>query len=46
MLVPVRFVCLTFAFVCFVLSALNVPSPRVNLQAAGLAFWLATVFLL
>lgn len=29
---------LVFAFVCFVLAAINVSSPRVNLVAAGLAF--------
>jgi hypothetical protein len=34
---------LVFAFVCFVLAAFNVPSPRVNLTALGLAFWVATL---
>ena len=29
------------AFVLFVISALNVPVPRVNLMAAGLACWVA-----
>jgi len=32
---------LLFAFVLFVLSALNVSSPKINLVAAGLAFWVA-----
>ena len=32
-----------FALVFFVLAALNVPSPRLNLIAAGLACWVATL---
>jgi len=35
-------VLLIFALVCFVLAALNVASPRVNLVAVGLACWVAT----
>lgn len=31
------------AFILFVLSALGVSSPRVNLLAAGLACWVATL---
>jgi hypothetical protein len=46
MMVPLRFVLLVFSFVCFVLGALNVPSPRVNLVAAGLACWVASLFLI
>lgn len=34
---------LVFAFVCFVLAACSVPSGRVNLIGAGLAFWVATL---
>jgi len=34
---------LVFALVFFVLAALNVPSPRLNLTAAGLACWVATL---
>ncbi len=35
-----------FAFVCFVLAAFNVPNPpRVNLIAAGLAFWVLSLIL-
>ena len=46
MMPTLRLVLLVFAFVCFVLSALGVPSPpRVNLQAAGLAFWVGSLFL-
>ena len=41
-----RLVFLVFGFVCFVLSAFGVPAPpRFNLLAAGLAFWIATLFL-
>jgi hypothetical protein len=37
---------LVFAFVCFVLSAVGVPNPpRLNLMAAGLAFWVLSVIL-
>lgn len=28
------------AFICFVAAAIGVPSPRVNLIAAGLALWM------
>jgi hypothetical protein len=45
-LTSIRLLFLVFAFVCFVLSALGVPSPpRINLLSAGLAFWVATFFL-
>lgn len=35
---------IVFAFVLFVLAALNVPSPRVGLVPAGLACWVASQF--
>ena len=35
-------ICLIAAFLCFVFAAANVPSPRVNLVALGLALWIAT----
>lgn len=35
---------LLFAFVLFVLAAVNVPSNRVNLLAAGFACWVASQF--
>ena len=35
-------VLLVFAFVCFVLAALNVPS-KISLVGAGLACWVATL---
>jgi len=34
---------LVFAFVLFVLGAINVPSGRYNLVAAGLACWVASL---
>lgn len=37
---------LVFAFVCFVLAAFWTPAPpRVNLVAAGLAFWVLAALL-
>ena len=39
-MVTVDLLLLVLAFLCFALAALNAfPSPRVNLTAAGLAFW-------
>lgn len=38
-MITVTVILLVFAFVCFTLAALNVPSSRVNLVALGLAFW-------
>jgi hypothetical protein len=38
-MVAARTVLLILAVVCFLLAALNVNSPRVNLIAAGLALW-------
>jgi hypothetical protein len=37
--VTLRLIFLILAFVSFVLSALGVSTPRGNLMAAGLAFW-------
>jgi hypothetical protein len=46
MILPtLRVLLLMFAFVFFVCSTFNVPSPRVNLQSAGLACWIASLFL-
>lgn len=36
---------LVAAFVLFLLSAVNVPSPRVGLTAAGLAMWVASILI-
>lgn len=37
------FILLLIAFICFLLAALSVSSPRVNLVAAGLAAYIATL---
>ena len=43
-MITLKSVLLLLAFVLFVLAAIGVPVPRVNLVAAGLALWvLATV---
>jgi hypothetical protein len=42
MIVSLRLVLLVIAFVLFLLAALNVPSSKVNLLAAGLACWVLT----
>jgi hypothetical protein len=46
-MVGARLLLLTFGFVCFVIHAIWAPTttPRVNLQSAGLAFWIAATFL-
>lgn len=36
---------LILALMCFVLAAVNVPSPRVSLVALGLAFWVLSLLL-
>jgi len=38
-------VLLVVALVCFLAAAANVASPRVNLIAAGLALWVASILL-
>lgn len=37
------FILLILSLVCFVVSGLNVPSPRVNLLALGLALWILSL---
>jgi hypothetical protein len=39
----IHVILLLLAFVLFVLAAINVRSPRVNLTAAGLAFWVLSL---
>ena len=39
----IHMILLVFALVFFVLAAINVPSPKVNLIAAGLACWVASI---
>lgn len=38
-----RLVTMILALVCFVLAALNVQAPRINLVALGLALWLLAI---
>jgi len=38
-----RLVLLILAAICFLLAALNISSPRVNLTGAGLFFWVLAV---
>lgn len=38
-MINLRLILLLLAFILFVLAALNVPSTRINLIAAGLALW-------
>jgi hypothetical protein len=40
----INLICLAFAFVCFVLATFNVGA-KVNLIAAGLAFWVLSLLL-
>jgi hypothetical protein len=40
-----RLVLLSLAVVCFLLAAVAVPFPRVNLVAAGLMFWVLSVLI-
>ena len=43
MIITLDVVLLILALVCFLASALNVSSPRVNLLATGLALWVASI---
>lgn len=36
---------LVFAVVCFLIAAINIPTPRVNLTALGLFFWVLSLLL-
>ena len=42
-MITIRLVLLILAFVCFVLAAFNVASPRVALTPAGLALWILSL---
>ena len=44
-MMTIDLVLLVLALVCFLAAALNVSSPRINLVAAGLALWMASVVL-
>jgi hypothetical protein len=43
-MITIHFLLLLLAFICFVLAAFGVGS-RINLVAAGLAFWVVTILL-
>lgn len=45
-MITIRLLLLILALVCFLASAVNVASPRVNLTAAGLALWVLSLLLL
>ena len=38
-MISLRIVLMLLALISFVLAAINVPSPRINLVALGLSFW-------
>ena len=44
-MITIDLVLLILALVCFLAAAANVASPRVNLVAAGLALWVASIVL-
>lgn len=44
-MITLQLLLLILAFVCFVLSALGVPSSRLNLQSLGLALWVVTLII-
>lgn len=44
-MITIDLVLLILALVCFLAAAANVSSPRVNLLAAGLACWVASIVL-
>lgn len=44
-MITVSLVLMVVAFVLFVLAALSVTVPRVNLLGAGLAFWVLSILL-
>lgn len=44
-MMTIDLILLVLALVCFLAAAANIPSPRVNLVAAGLALWIASLLL-
>ena len=41
-----NFIMLFLALVCFVLAAVNIPAPRINLVAMGLALWVLSLLII
>lgn len=44
-MITVDLVLLIVALICFLAAAANIPSPRINLIAAGLAAWMLSALL-
>lgn len=44
-MITLRLILFILAFICFVLTALGISAPRINLLGAGLAFWILAVML-
>jgi hypothetical protein len=44
-MISLSLILLIIAFIVFVLAALSVPVPRVNLVALGLAFWVLALLI-
>lgn len=44
-MMTIDLILLVLALVCFLAAAANIPSPRVNLIAAGLALWVGSLLL-
>jgi hypothetical protein len=44
-MVTLRLVLMIAAFICFLLNALNISSPRGNLMGLGLALWVLAVLI-
>jgi len=44
-MMTIDLILLVLALVCFLAAAANIPSPRVNLVAAGLALWIGSLLL-
>jgi hypothetical protein len=44
-MIAVHLVLLLIAFVCLLLAAIEVQTPRINLTALGLALWLLTLII-
>lgn len=42
-MITIRLALLLIAFICFLLTALGVSAPRINLLGLGLAFWVLAV---
>jgi hypothetical protein len=41
----IALILLVIAFICFLVSAIGIPVPRVNLVAMGLALWVLSILI-